>query len=239
MLSLNQYLRRMGAGTFRPVSTFAVMKDRTIVGNITEPTYGSDRSLERHLDNLRREFTGESELLWYHAKLIVLLRREFRIKETFVEFNRLWNAEESFLCQGLNVRWLISAADTFVDHHPDPQVRAVGLMVSLIGNVIKLHESERWLNDIRSSKPDIKRMEQASKNLVPLFGGTSCFTVGTDDTLRNLYWRLERFLDVRPTGSILQSVWDHFQLEDTVFARMRKLHTRRRTRWWDESHDQP
>lgn len=43
-----------------------------------------------------------------------------------------------FLCQHLNLRWLISACDTFIDHDSDPTLRALMLQGVLLVNTVKL-----------------------------------------------------------------------------------------------------
>ena len=108
------------------------------------------------------------------------------------------------------------------------------MMTTLFANTIKLQESERHLCNAETIETDPVRIAHVQKELVPLFEGMSCFTVGTDDTLRNMRWRLQEFCEVEPTGAILKTVWDRCQIENTVFARMRKLHHRSRTQWWDE-----
>ena len=46
--------------------------------------------LQSHLDNLKHQFIGKSELCFYHATLVVLLRRNYKIRETFSDvYSRL------------------------------------------------------------------------------------------------------------------------------------------------------
>ncbi len=235
LFSLNQHFRRRGAKKHLSGSIdLNFMKTSVIDLGRPELTRGSSKKLDEHLDNLRREFSGQPELLWHHAKLIVLVRREYRTKQTYNQFRSLWDLEGAFLAQSLNLRWLIAAADTFADHEQDSSERAVAMMASLLGNAIKMQESERYICGLGHLVPDAERITQLQDKLIPLFSGTSCFTVGTDDTLRNLRWRLQPFFEVETTGPILQRVWNLSQIEDTVFARMRKLHRRKRTSWWDD-----
>ena len=237
LLSFNRHRQRWGAAKYASAGgNFAAMKAHIIDNGAAVQTRGSDKSLERHLQSLRCEFSGQPELLWHHARLIVLIRREFRTAETYAQFRTLWDAERSFLCEHLNVRWLIAAADTFAEHDRDSEVRAIAMMTTLLANTIKLHESERHLCKVETISVDPARIARVQKELVPLFEGMSCFTVGTDDTLRNMRWRLQKFFEVEPTGAMLKTVWDRCQIESTVFSRMRKLHQRSRTQWWDEGH---
>ncbi len=237
LLSFNQHRKRWGAARHaEPAPDLTAMKARIIDLGTPQQTRGSEKALDQHLENLRREFSGQSELFWHHARLIVLIRREYRPAETYAQFRALWDAEAEYLCENLNIRWLVSATDTFADHDPEPQVRAVAMMASLLTNVVKIHESERHVSHAADLAPDPARIERLQSQLVPLFEGMSVFTVGTDDTLRNMYWRLEPFFGIGPVGPILRTIWDRFQVEDTVFARLRELHRRDRTGWWrDES----
>lgn len=197
-------------------------------------TRGSTRQIDQHIRNLRKEFSGQPELLWHHASLIVLIRREFKVKEVYKHFTQLWSEESEFLCENLNIRWLVSAAETFLDHDHNADVRAAAMMVTLFVNCIKLQESERYICNTAEAKPELKRIQHLKNELVPIFEGMSCFTVGTDDTLRNLKWRLEIYFGVVPTGEILKTVWDRCQKHNTVFSRMRMMHKRKSTQWWDD-----
>jgi len=233
--SLNQHRKRLGASAHLKTDVdFAAMKTTWIDAGDPVQTRGSDKSLDAHLENLRQEFSGQPELVWHHAKLIVLIRRDFQVDRTYSQFRSLWDQEAAFLCRHLNIRWLISAADTFADHDDDPQVRAVAMMASMLTNLVKIQESERYVCDSAGCVPDLERIAHLQTSLVPLFEGMSCFTVGTDDTLRNMYWRLEPFLKVEPAGGILKTIWDRFQTEDTGFSRLRALHRRDRTGWWTD-----
>ncbi len=238
LLSLNWHRKRWGASKHVAAGgrgDLSAMKTDIVEAGTPIQTRGSEKSLDLHLANLRDEFSGQPELIWYHAKLIVLIRREFRTSENYSQFRLLWDAEHTFLCENLNIRWLVSAADTIADHDRDPEIRAAAMMATLLVNTIKMQESERYVCDASSLPPDPARITRLGNELVPLFSGMSSFSVGTDDTLRNMYWRLEPFFGAGPGGKILKTVWSRLQVEDTVFARMRKLHRRNRTRWWDDT----
>lgn len=233
--SLSQHRKRWGAASHVQGSAdIQQLKTTLIEAGAPAQTRGAEKSLDAHLENLRQEFSGQPELVWHHAKLIVLIRRDFRAEETYAQFRDLWNQEQEFLCRHLNIRWLISASDTLADHDPDPQVRSVAMMASMLANLVKIQESERYVCDSADCAPDAGRIEHLQTSLVPLFEGMSVFTVGTDDTLRNMYWRMEPFLRVEPSGTILKTIWDRFQKEDTAFSRLRALHRRDRTGWWTD-----
>ena len=233
--SLNQHRKRWGGGRHAGADAdLAAMRERIVAAGEAVQTRGSEKSLDRHLGNLRREFSGQPELVFHHAKLIVLIRREVRLADSVAQFRALWDQEHDFLCRHLNLRWLISAADTLADHDPDTGARTVAMMAGLLANTVKIYESERYITGAAALAPEPSRIEKLQTDLVPLFEGMSVFTVGTDDTLRNMYWRLEPFFAMGPAGSILKTVYDRMQIEDTAFARLRTLHRRDRTAWWED-----
>ncbi|MEB2843110.1 hypothetical protein GAO09_26775 [Rhizobiales bacterium RZME27] len=233
-LSFNQHRKRWGAKKHADTTTdFRVMKLRIVDGGETVQTRGSEKSVDTHLANLRREFSGKPELVFYHAKLVVLLRREFQVEKTFALFRELWEQEAEFLCQNLNIRWLISACDTFADLDDREAVRNAALMASVLVNTVKIYESERFVTDAADGHVNAEKIDALQTELVPLFEGMSSFTVGTDDTLRNMRWRLDRvFVEQQPMGLILKTIYDRLQTNDTAFARLKSLHRRERTGWW-------
>ena len=218
-LSLNRHFKRLGGRKhLRDNPDLAAMKARVIDEGPRIPLRHTARNLNRHLGNLRGEFSGHPEPLWHHAKLIVLLRRGFRTESTYAAFRNLWDVEGPFLVERLDLRWLVSAADTFAEHDRDPEVRAAAMMASLFANTVKMHESERYLCDVGSAVPDPGRVERAGREVVPIFGGMSRFMAGTEDTLLNLRWRLEPYFAIHPAGTILKTIWDRRQLTDTENA---------------------
>ncbi|MDI7860920.1 hypothetical protein MRS76_03035 [Rhizobiaceae bacterium n13] len=231
--SFNQHRKRWRAARHAsPAEDLEALKARLIEGDDVQQTRGAEKSLELHLSNLRREFSGEPEIVYYHAKLIVLIRREFRVEEKYVQFKDLWQRQGEFLCSKLNIRWLVSACDTFADHDPDPALRNAALLGSVLVNTVKVYESERLITNSTDNPVDEDKVEHLQTKLVPLFEGLSCFTVGTDDTLRNMRWRLEPLFAEGPVGKILKTVYDRLQVNDTAFARLRELHRRDKTGWW-------
>ena len=58
---------------------------------------------------------------------------------------------------------------------------------------------------------------------------------GTDDTLRNMRWRLEAVCQLHPLGAVVMEILERLQREsnDNVYLRFKQRHTREKTRWWD------
>lgn len=234
--SINQHRKRFGASKVAEdleTSDLKRLKSRLINIDEISYTHGADKSLAQHLENLKSEFSGQSELLYYHAKLIVLIRRGHETDNQFKKFKQLWGAEGSFLLKELNTRWLVSASDTFADHSDDQLERSLALSISLLVNTIKISETERYMLEAENKEASSDRVETLKKERVSLFDGTSAFAIGTDDTLRNMRWRMDDTSKQSPIlGGLLQEIFERLQNNDTVYSRFRKLHTRSKTAWW-------
>ncbi len=236
LLSFNQHRKRKGASkTFQtmPNVDFSALKSKKIVGDEIEYTHGSNKDIQTHISDLRNEFIGQPELLYYHAQLIVFIRREFKVKENFTLFQQLWDSQQDYLLRHLNMRWIVSAADTFVDHSADPLARSMAMNVITLVNTIKMNETERYLQCAERNTDNGARLESLQNKRVALPDGMSGFAVGTDDTLRNMRWRLEEVAKLHPLGKMLLAVFERLQNHETVYKRFKDRHTRKKTAWWD------
>lgn len=237
LLSFNQHKKRFGADKVAQdilnVNT-SHLKTTIIEGDSPSYTYGADKDISKHIENLRAEFVGQPELNFYHAKLIVLIRREFQTTKHYAEFEQLWANESEFLCQNLSTRWLISACDTFIDYSDDNYLKALLMNAVVLINTIKLQESERFLTATQNTPVDEQRKQSLQTERLPLFDGVAGFAVGTDDTLRNMRWRLDRLIQAHTLGCIVDEIFNRVQLQEsnTVYSRFRQWHTRDKTAWW-------
>ena len=228
--SFKQYRRRFGASKITvDGADFERMRLTVVDTESKSYTHGSENDLQEHLNNLRKEFHGATELEYYHAKLNVLLRRGFQTEETFRKFTALWCTEHDFLIQHLNTRWLISAADSFIDHHPDALTRAYAFNAVTLINTCKVYESERFACNTQATSPDAKQIEALQNGRTPFFDGTSAFVIGTDDTLRNMHWRLDSMQENIPTSLILKELFRRVNTHKTAFKLMKDQHTRKNT----------
>lgn len=237
--SLNQHRKRFGAADVANQLehlNWNELRDDIIDGDKLEYTYGSDKDLQTHLTNLKREFVGHSELEYYHATLIVLIRRGFQVEKEFKSFEQLWYEQKEFLIKRLNTRWLISACDTFIDHSDDDYLKSLLMNAVILVNTIKMQESERYLTATENAKADNSRYSSLQNERLALFDGVAGFAVGTDDTLRNMRWRLDKLAQSHPLGGLLIEIFERVQKPsaDTVYSRFRALHTRDKTAWWTE-----
>lgn len=105
------------------------------------PPFRSGHHRKRH--ELRKAFTGQSELVCLHGLVIAHLRKRAWPAEAPVLFQRLWREESCVLLDRLDPRWLVSAATTFGDHGVTDVQRGLGLGLSTLFGTMKLYESER------------------------------------------------------------------------------------------------
>jgi hypothetical protein len=233
--SLIRHKRRSGAIELSDQITtdFFQQKQITIGGGEIRYTHGSSNDLVEHFSELRGEFVGQSELCYTHAKIIVLIRRDFEEKNHFKLFEQLWTEEKDYLLKNLNTRWLISATDTFADLSDDDSIKALSVACSCLLNTVKMQESERFITNAHTSIDDKEKMARLdNEERISLFDGTSVFKVGTDDTLRNMRWRIDKAAKINTAGAILLEIFLRLQEYDTVFKRLKDRHKRNKTGWW-------
>jgi len=208
------------------------LKNSIIQGSKKIYTHGSSNNLSEHLESLRDEFIGDSELCYVVARTIVLIRRESQTKENYKTLETLLMKEGDFLLRNLNLRWLISISDTISEHSSCSESRALALCATILGNTVKIYETERYLEKNNHSKEDPERLRILQSERVPLMGGMSGFCIGTDDTLRNMRFRMNTVCEGNPIGKLLLEIFTRIQYEDTGYGRLKKRHTRSRTSWW-------
>lgn len=202
------------------------------------------KDLAAHLANIKHQFIGQSELCFYQATLIVLLRRQYKTKETFIEFETLWETETSYLLKHLSLRWIISACDTFVDHTDNTARAAILMNATTLVNTLRVYETKRFLQLGSESSSKMKplindNVDALYSGDMPLYDGLTYFRVGFDDTLKNMRDRYKKFYEVdRLATTILLSVFDRLQTsidyKSNAFVTMRDLHRSERSEWWLE-----
>ena len=229
---MKAHRRRFGAAEI-----FASIKDQDFSG-LREPVprdkdeaeFSRNRAdLSEHLKWVEAEFAGQPEVLLVHAKLIVLIRREYRAAECYELFKTLWREEQAFLLKHLSMRWLISANDTFLELSREPSERLMAGWTVLLCNTVKLAETERAFEK-RELIPE--RLEELKAGSNELFDGFTTYKVGHEDTLINMRRRLEAISDNSAPSRIFWEVFARLQDQDSVYGRFRALHFRPRTAWW-------
>jgi len=196
-------------------------------------TYGSSDSIEEHFSALKQEFSGKSELCYTHAKIIVLIRRNFEVKKHFSIFEELWSKEEKFLLKNLNTRWLLSAADTFTDYSDDDALRGLSMACSCLLNTVNIQESERFITNAKDNKDDQEKISRLdNKERITSFDGIAVFKFGTADDLKNMRNRINKVAKINIAGKILLEVFERLQNLNTTYRRAKERHIKSETSWW-------
>lgn len=204
----------------------AILRSEIIDAGVPKIAQGRLEKIEDHLNLVYREFSGKPRILYYHAWLIVRIRRGER---RFKEFERLWHAEREFLLKTLSLRWLVSASDTFADRSSEDTQRTIALATTLLVATVKLYETERYLVG-----PEYVVEDEVAKARTPkeLFDGVTSFSIGHGDMVKNLVERCkEAIYDRGISGSIFKEALKRLHVYDTVFRRLQILHMNDSTRW--------
>ena len=194
------------------------------------------KDLEEHLNNLKYQSIGQSELCFYHNTLIILMRRKYKIDNTFAEFERLWTVESDYLLEHLSLRWIVSACDTFIDHSDNAHRAAILMNVITLMNTLRACETKNFLQlpaNAESTPLLTEKTDLLYAGDLPLYDGLTYFRIGTDDSLRNMRKRYRKFhkIDKLATNMLL-AVFEKLQNTDSAFATLRQLHRDDWSKWW-------
>lgn len=194
------------------------------------------KDLSGHLDKVKKEFIGKSELCYYHATLVVLLRRDYKPEQTFKEFEQLWSNETDYLLNNLSVRWIISGCDTFIDHSNDAVRNAILMNAITMINTLKVYETKQFLQlgNQHAKAPLIpENVDRLYEHHLPLYDGLTYFRIGSDDTLKHMRQRYERFYDKDELATtIVMYIFDKLQTNNSAFSTLRALHRNDKSKWW-------
>lgn len=178
-------------------------------------SFCKDENLQRQIDMLEQEFSGQLRLKFVHAVLNVLLRRGISTRAVYAHFQTLWAEHANILLDTLDSRWLLSACDTVCDYSADPAEAQAAVLISLFANTLRLAETERLM----CAAPEVERGRL--KGWTPLFDGLTAFMPGSDDTPANLMRRLELTLKHENLAGIIgRELISRALSADTVFARL-------------------
>ena len=181
---------------------------------------GRHEDLGEHLAMLAREFSGQSLLAFRHAWLTVLIRRGMDLDAALAEFRALWDDHAALLDTALDLRWLISAADTLMLHPRDEGERMAALAATLAGNIVKMAETERLSLGIAEGPRPGPTVEDH------LLDGLRAFKVGSGDMLHNLLSRIGASDRTGGGHAVLGAVIGRLVAGDSVIRRMTLTHTK-------------
>lgn len=200
------------------------MKTRIVEAGERKNLTGRLPDYQQHIDRLRTEFSGCTELEYHHAVLTVSIRRKLNLEKDRGAFITLWHYEADFLCERLSMRWLVSACDTIADVWLGKAQPALAMAGAMFVNTVKLYETERRLTGAH-------RVDQTARPF-DLFDGMTSFAVGGGDMIANLYARMSAVAeDEPPAGKIVRELLKRIKAEDTVFRRFLELQAPNAPKW--------
>lgn len=182
-------------------------------------------NLYQHLRYLQLEFIGQSELCFYHTVLIVLLRRGYEVNYTFKTFDELWQSQSDYFFDTLSLRWLVSAADSFIDFSPSALRRAILMNVVSLINTLKAYETQQHVL-VDRYLPDEYRIQALSDKHLSLYDGLTYLKLGCDDTIEQMRRRFLTFhYDDAFATRFLLKIFDRLHDNPTAYAFFKNLHT--------------
>ncbi len=195
------------------------------------------RDLHEHLEYLKNEFEGQSELCYYHATLVVLLRRRYNVTVTYAKLQALWESESHYLLENLSLRWIISACDSFIDYDSNATRRAILMNAVTLINTLRVGETQLFLTHEKTeNKTHVceEKLEAQYQRLWALYDGLTYFRAGADDTLENMRHRYESFRQEDELATrILLTVFSRVHQYDNAFGIMKTLN-HARPDWWSK-----
>ena len=206
--------------SFSKVSSLDFSKLKSELLNTGEKiaSFGRCELFDQHLGMLEKEFSSSSKLEFYHAWLIVNLRRKIDIEQNIKMFYELWQFESDFLLEKLSSRWLISACDTIIDYSDNLNEKSISIAAVLLMNTIKLYESEKLMYDQK------RKEENFPIGRIDLFDGMTAYVHKSGDMVSNMIERLFIHKDIETTSwKILMELIHRIHRENTVYARMAEL----------------
>lgn len=191
----------------------------------SEPAEHPGNSARRKEVALQKLFEGQSRLLLLHALLIAILRRTDPPEEAVALFLRIWREQGTFMAQNLNARWMISAATTFADFGTTANQRALGMGLSVMFDMMKLHDSERRLSGQSGRKPFDRTPGWRN---TPLAFDLDPYSLKGGDLDKNMLARLWNLSQAEPVMRPLGEAMLGLVMKDrhTIFARMQRIKLR-------------
>lgn len=216
-----------GPGTL-PRADVSLMSVRaTIVPAPTHtPAQFDPRDFRSKTAVIHAEFQGQSALLLLHAQLVTLLERADPPRETADLFHRLWAEQGTFLADSLDTRWQVAGAATFADHGRNAVQTALGMGLSVMFDMIRLHDTERRLTGRPLEVPFRKRargkLQQLAFDMMPF----SLRAGEADRAMLSRLWELSgRDTVIQPLARAMldKAMWDR----RSIFARLQALRVKR------------
>ena len=168
--------------------------------------------------------SNSENLLREVKSLIVNLRRQ---KDTDVHWSRFTSLLRNNLdqiCRYFDTRWLVSIADTIIDHGT-PIERRNAMYISIVANFEKLWATNLLMYDIHLNLEKLKELK--NNRIIPLWDGMYSFNINRGDMTNNLFGRIYILLDETPDiRKIFDTILERIKSNDTVLSNLESYHKR-------------
>ncbi|MFK7743483.1 MAG: hypothetical protein AB8B47_00405 [Roseobacter sp.] len=182
-------------------------------------------SAEKKWMQLQGQFEGQSGLHLVHAMMIAISRREEAPAAALDLFFRIWAEKGAELAKELPTRWLISAATTFADCGQNADQRALGMGLSTLFDLIKLHDSERRITGQSGDTPFKRKVKSDRPPLALSMQPYSLKGGDLDRIMLARMWQLcEKDATIRPLG--MRMLWMVMTDRHSIFARVEQFKNR-------------
>lgn len=165
----------------------------------------------------KQAFAGKPQLLFLHTALIIAIRRRIDLQENLLLFYQLWDRHEPFLTQRLDLKWLSSACDTFVDYPRSSSEEAWAFLGALLVKTVKVYETEYRLHKSPNGESQTFQRQM-------LFDGLLNYNVGKGDLIDHLERRLgaiDQTSGGPPARRVVVEIVKRLLKNDTAFRRIR------------------
>ena len=103
-------------------------------------------------------------------------------------------------------------------------------------NTLRVYETKKFLqlnHESESLTLVTNKVDILYQGDLSLYDGLTYFRIGTDDTLKHMRRRYENFYDTdKLATTMLISVFDKLQANNSAFSTLRALHKDEKSKWW-------
>lgn len=174
---------------------------KPVPGDIKQKATNLNRlpNTKANIDNLYKEFIGMPQVCYTLAGVIVHLRRDPESIEHIQQFNKIIDQYSNTLLEHLDVRWLLSICDTYVDIG-DPHRSAVAMNIVQCVNGTNLHLT--IIANVENGNLDPAKLRQERK--AKTWGGMITVDIPNGDMIYNMMTRLNC---VVKEDELLNKIW--------------------------------
>ncbi|RJE78794.1 sulfotransferase family 2 domain-containing protein [Paracoccus sp. JM45] len=181
---------------------------------------GRNKNIIDHFRSLEPEFSGQPRLNHLLACVIVVLRRDPQNKIGLELFFKIVTQYGSELANSLNIRWLSSVCDTFVDVGRNSEERAIAALGSSISALVKLSETERRVYHPKVPWPPRLKFSRGGH----MYEGVMGFSPEKGDMIDNLLSRLDSVLEgSKPASVFSRELVARLSEKHSTISRFKKI----------------